>query len=260
MKRSNAAALLALVAASGVAGHALAQSAVGRTFDYRATRPSIELSSSATLALGVHDQRQYVVSTNKPESWVGLIRSRVGIPFDVHTKSGDALSSDVAFALVQVFGFHKVQANAVTIASSASREQAVESLIKAGLPKALLVTIEEWRTDTYTTTRVDYRLRAELFDGSGKQIARNDVQGSDPAPALPNPAQTMAAKLGELLRGPIAAALQDPHAPGAAPSAVPAAASGSLLMQQVQCKVGDAPAVTLTRLACSQQNGELVTP
>ena len=71
--------------------------AFGRTYSYGDASMGMPglASGSGTVALAVHDVRPYVVSGNKPERFVGLMRGGFGNPFDVNTGSGDALSNDL---------------------------------------------------------------------------------------------------------------------------------------------------------------------
>lgn len=258
MKATSAATLFTLVAALVIPESADAASAAGRTFDYRGARPALDISTDESVVLAVQDRREYVVSGNKPESWVGLIRSRVGIPFDVHTTSNNALAADLAYALVQTLSFHNVRASYVRVGPDDAPDQVMSRLVKSGAQKILLITILEWRTDTYTTTRMDFQFKAELFDAAGVSLARHTTQGSEALGRI-NAGQTAERKLGDLLRGPISSALQGPKAASIAPAPGPGP-GGSVLMQQVQCRVAGAAPASMTRLACSQQNGEVVNP
>jgi hypothetical protein len=256
MKAIPVVALSALIAAFAGAERASAASAAGRTFDFRNARPMLEVSTDETIAIAIQDRREYVVDGGKPETFVGLIRSRVGIPFDVHTTSAEPLANDLGKALVATFAFHKITATYVRVAPEESPDQVKSQLGKAGAQKALVITLLEWRTDTYQTTRMDFQFRAELFDAAGRSLARNAISGSEALGRI-NAAQVAEKKLSELLRGPISSALLGPNAETAAPSAPRPA--GSVLMQQVQCKVGEEAPAPMTRLACSQRNGEVVT-
>ena len=83
------------------------------------------------------------------------------------------------------------------------------------------------------------------------------IQGSEALGRI-NAGQIAEKKLADLLRGPISSALQGPKGVAGVPAAP--RPGGSILMQQVQCKVGEAPPAAMTRLACSQQNGEILNP
>ncbi len=257
MKAILAVTLLTLLAALPLAEHAHAASAHGRTFDYRGARPALDISTDDAVAIAIQDRREYVVSGGKPENWVGLIRSRVGIPFDVHTTSNDALAADLGHALVETFAFHGVKATYVRVPPETSLEEVMTRLEKSGSRKLLLITILEWRTDQYATTRMDFQFRAELFDAGRLSLARHAIQGSEALGRI-NAGQIAEKKLADLLRGPISSALQGPKGVAGVPAAP--RPGGSILMQQVQCKVGEAPPAAMTRLACSQQNGEILNP
>lgn len=230
----------------------------GPTYEFRGVRPSMEVVTNEAVAVAVQDKRSYVLSGRKPETWAGLVRGRYGNPFDVTTKSKEPLASDISAAIVQTFLFHKVQAVQVRLSPTDPREEILSRLAKTGTPKALLITMDEWRTDTRASTKLDYSLRAELLDAAGKLVASNSVNGTDSFAGVVNASQALERRLGRLLTGPIVSALQS-GAP--VEVSVPAASTtGPLLLQQVHCKVGEAAPTPMTRLACSQRNGEVVSP
>ena len=58
-----------------LAAYTLAACAIGNTYDYRAATPSLKASASRSISVGVLDRRPYVLSGNKPPSFVGLQRA-----------------------------------------------------------------------------------------------------------------------------------------------------------------------------------------
>jgi hypothetical protein len=74
--------------------------AVGQKFSY--DNITINLGSAGAIgnfSIAVLDFREYVKSGNKSESFVGLSRGGFGNPFDVETRSGSALASEMAAAI-----------------------------------------------------------------------------------------------------------------------------------------------------------------
>ena len=259
MRARTGVGFLVLIVALAVAESVWAQH--GGRLNYRAARVGLDstVTTNHTLTVAVQDRRSYVLAGDKPEAFVGLMRAGFGIPYDVHTQSGQGLASDVAFALAQAFSVRDVKVGTAQLEPSASREQIVTSVLKLGTSRVLLVTIGAWKTDTYAITRstsLAYGLFAELLNENGEPIAQNAVTGQEGSQRL-LPSDVMGRKLSELLRGPIVTALEQGTAP-AAPAQSSSPPSGSLLTQQVHCKVGDAAPQPMARLACSQQDGVIV--
>lgn len=252
MKLCSAKTLVAIVAVTTLAGCAF-----GRKYDYQTARPNISASTKDTIAVGVQDRRPYVVSGNKSETFVGLQRSGYGIPFDVNTASGQPLSQEIANALVNAFKFNQIAATPVSTTPLASREEILNSLLASGKPKAILLTLNEWKTDTLVNTDVHYNLRAEVFDNNGRSVASNQIQGIDELRGGANAHQAIEKKIEELFAGQVSAALQETPQVGQIIQKSQTS-TGPLLSQQVQCKAANGALTVLSRLACSQANGSIV--
>src|SRR5260370_3677545 len=79
--------LLFVALLSGCAGK-------GLKLQYNDITPKTQFETHAKIAVGVHDQRSYIVSGEKDPTFVGLNRSGLGIPHDVNTQSGLPLASE----------------------------------------------------------------------------------------------------------------------------------------------------------------------
>jgi hypothetical protein len=225
--------------------------AQGLTFDYRAARATLELSPKDDgIAVAVQDRRPYVLSGSRPESFVGIRRGVYGIPIDLGTTSGQPLSGDIAVALAQSLKFNRIEATPVAVPPKASKDQAFKAVLDAGKARAVLLTIDEWRTDSMVNTDVHYGLRVEVIDRTARVRGLNEVFGKDQLGGNANGPQVLAKKLEDLFNRQVTAALE-----GAAPA--PAAAT-DILSQPVQCKVGADEPKTMTRIACSQSDGVIV--
>lgn len=147
--------------------------AVGNKYEYETTVPTLKLASSGDIAVGVLDQRPYVVSGDKTPDFVGLQRGGFGNPFDVSTASGDALADDFADTVVSSLQRSGVDARAILIALSANKEAAINALRNSGATKSLLITMAEWKSDTYQNVALIYDVTAEVYDGQGGLLAQN---------------------------------------------------------------------------------------
>lgn len=153
--------------------------AVGNKYDYASQTPNLEIATEDQVAVGVVDQRPYVVSGRNTPEWVGLQRSGVGIPYGVHTKSDKPLAHDMTDAITGALTAKGVQTKAVYLEPSATRQPGIDALVATGAGKAILVSFLQWKSDTYTNVALIYDASAEVFDDKGQSLAKSSVAGSD---------------------------------------------------------------------------------
>lgn len=154
--------------------------AVGQKFDYAATIINLEsLTPVHSAAVAVLDQRDYIKNRDKAESFVGLSRGGYGNPFNVRTASGMPLASEMATAVVASLKTIGIHAQALTVRPADGSSPARQALVQAGLDRAMLFTLVEWRTDTMMRTGLDYDVTLEVFDRTGKNLAHKQLSGTD---------------------------------------------------------------------------------
>jgi len=153
--------------------------AVGQKVNYgNATMFSLRVSVPQ-VAVGVQDRRPYVASREKGPQFVGLSRGGFGNPFDVETESGRPLSDEMAGVIAQSLRQRGTQVAVVPLQVRDSPEAALERLARSGAPRALHVTIDEWRSDSYAGTGLAYALLAVGYDASGRKLGECRVAGDD---------------------------------------------------------------------------------
>lgn len=163
--------------AVAVTAFVLSSCAVGNKYDYRSQGIDLEISSGREVAVGVLDQRSYVLTGDKTPQWVGLQRGGFGNPFGVHTASGAPLAFDMTEALVSALKRRGLEARAIHPAPSLSSESALEAMVESGAGRLLLVSMREWKSDTYSNVALHYDVEAEIFDGTGRSLGKNNVTG-----------------------------------------------------------------------------------
>jgi hypothetical protein len=84
--------------------------AIGNRHQYNDIAIDIDYQGHAKIALAVHDQRDWVLNKKKDPDFSGYMRSGVGIPYNIGTKSGQSLASDMtqSIALALEKTGHKV--------------------------------------------------------------------------------------------------------------------------------------------------------
>lgn len=187
--------------------------AFGNKIDYQSQAPNLDATTDKQVALGVQEQRPYVLDGDKTPQFVGLLRSMGGIPYGVHTQSGRPLADEFATAISSGLEARKVRVTTVTIAMNDSREQAIKLLKDVGAPRSLLVTVTDWRTEMYMNASVDIGFIADVYDSSGTLLASNTLRDKMSLPGnfwAMDPAGQMATKASMLAQQTLTKLLNDP--------------------------------------------------
>lgn len=153
--------------------------AIGNKHEYSGQAPEVSVPSKNSVAIGVRDQRPYVVSGNKPGTFVGISRGGFGNTFDITTASGKPLAEDFRATIAQVFKRSGVSVKETAISPSEGDSGARQALITLGQVRSLLLTLTEWKSDTYMGTSLEYDIRLVVFDSAGKALAEKTLKGSD---------------------------------------------------------------------------------
>ena len=153
--------------------------ALGVKHDLATVKPHLSGKGSGDVALAVHDQRPFILNGNKKPDFIGLQRGGYGNPWDVHTKSGRPLSEDMVSAISNGLADAGLNTKAISASYSESPASVRDRIVAIGDNRALLVTITQWKTDTYVNVKLLYDLRAEVLDAKGIVLAHNEVRGEE---------------------------------------------------------------------------------
>ncbi len=202
-KRSMAAALFMLLLACGCA--------VGNKHNYSNVVADLRASGSSSVSVATHDQRPYVVSGEKPPQFVGLQRGGFGNPFSVSTLDDKPLADDITrdiTASLAKKGFHAIP---VIVLPSDSGETVLQKSKAAAAERSIIVTLLEWKTDTYSNVALLYDVSLSVYAKDGQQLAQKNIKGRDnlggsawnpPAHAKQAVPVALRQKLEELLNSP----------------------------------------------------------
>jgi hypothetical protein len=153
--------------------------AIGNKHQYSGVPPEATLASKRSVAVGVLDQRDYVLDGSKTPAFVGLSRGGFGNPFDVTTASDKPLAEDFRDTIVDVFRRNGIVVRELALAASRDEATARTALLKIGQERVLLVALREWKSDTYTNTTLQYNVEMTVYDVGGKMLASKRIQGND---------------------------------------------------------------------------------
>ncbi len=153
--------------------------AVGVKHDYGKQALNLEVATPATVAVGTLDHRFYIVNGQKSPDFVGLSRGGFGNPFDVNTQSGQPLATDISNSIVESMKTKGMNARAIELKHTLSVDEAGSALRASGTQRAVMIRIQEWKSDTMINIGFHYDLVLRVLDGSGKVLASKVEQGSE---------------------------------------------------------------------------------
>lgn len=157
----------------------LASCAIGNQQSYHDAIADINASGNITVAVGTHDQRQYVLSGQSSPNYVGMQRGGYGNPFNVTTLSGKTLAEDMTASICNSLSARGFKTVAVTVTHSDTRDRVLEKMRAQKSERLLLLSLNEWQSDTYQNTGLAYDIKLDVFDAEGKKLAETALKGND---------------------------------------------------------------------------------
>ena len=153
--------------------------AVGNRYPYRTVVASPQLSGTAATSVATHDQREYVRSGNKSPEFVGLQRGGYGNPFDVRTDDDKPLADAMTTALVNTLTKRGFRAQPVAVDHTLTVAAVRLRVIMPGPDRGLVLTLQEWKSDTMMRIGLIYDVSLVVLDRTGTLMAEKRLQGRD---------------------------------------------------------------------------------
>jgi hypothetical protein len=185
--------------------------AIGNKHAYHSVVASVPVEGAGQVSVATHDQRPYVLSDKKTPEFVGLSRGGYGNPFDVTTENGRPLAENMTQAIATSLSQKGFESIPVAVTASEGVAVAREKLAQAGADRAVLLTLREWKSDTYMSTTIAYDVTLTILDRSGRVVGESRLMGEDnlgkdvvnpPAHAKKVVPEAFKAKLEQLLSDP----------------------------------------------------------
>jgi hypothetical protein len=131
------------------------------------------------VSIGVHDQRPYVIDVNKAPTYTGTMRGGFGNPWDMSTQSDKPLSDDIAFAVSSGFKRLGSSADPVAISYKDDQQTALSKLKAKGTERIVLITLKEFRSDTYAKAGFFIDAILKIYDREGKELGGSSISHKD---------------------------------------------------------------------------------
>ncbi len=158
---------------------ALTACAIGNKYRYHDVVADIDVQSKSSFAVTVYDQRAYVLNGRKSPNFVGLQRGGWGNPFNVGTASGKPLSIDMATAIKNSLQKKGHTATAVFVSFRRNQNEVLQELMSTKANRLLLLTLLEWKSDTYNRVALIFDVNLEVYNAQGDLLAQKSLYGRD---------------------------------------------------------------------------------
>ena len=169
----------AVVAASGCATTAQAPARDNPEIAFHTRVPKVRIPGSGSIAIAVQDGRAEVRSREEPPEYCGVFYNLKGFAFMVKTASNGSLSADFAYVIARGLRAAGFRVAVVKTPPGQADAATFEAFRSNAANRSLLIVIEDWATDTNIRTFLKYRVSAFVWDEQGREIARNQISGSD---------------------------------------------------------------------------------
>jgi hypothetical protein len=152
--------------------------AFGNKHPYHEVVISTLIKSNDPIAIAIHDQRYYVVNASKSATFIGSMRSGVGIPYDITTKSEKPLVDDFLDVIKQAMEKSGNKLFIVPTRSGLSKEDILSELARTQALRRIYIDIREWKTDTYMKADLYCLIHLYVFDQNNEIIAETSVKAN----------------------------------------------------------------------------------
>jgi hypothetical protein len=148
---------------------------IGQKADYSTALPKVRYKTDYSLSVSVHDQRPYVINREKSPIYTGVIRAFYGNPWNVNTRSNKPLSEDIASAVVSGLKRDGISATSLPTHFADDHKAVIENLKQVGARRIVIITLHEWRSDTYRTVGFLVDATIMVYDEKGTELASSSV-------------------------------------------------------------------------------------
>ena len=153
--------------------------AVGNKYNYSNVMADIATPGNSSVSVATHDQREYVVSGAKAPQFIGLQRGGFGNPFNVSTQSNRPLADDITDNITASLSQKGFKAMPVAVSFSDKPEAVLEKAKAANADRIVLLTLNEWKSDTYANVALQFNVTMSVYDKDGKKLAGKTIEGRD---------------------------------------------------------------------------------
>lgn len=153
--------------------------ASGQTVRFNDVPLSLKTADVVKVAVSTLDNRAYVRSGEKTSRYIGKFRSTLGKAWDVTTDSGKPLADDFTESVSASLRKGGLPVSPVWSEPGDTQDSLLKRMGATGADRLVLMTIEEWHSDTYVATGLYYNLVLLITDGNGLELGKSTVSGQE---------------------------------------------------------------------------------
>lgn len=142
--------------------------------------PGVAKALNGSIAVGVLDRREEIVSRGKKDTWEGLGHGVYGIPYHHHTRSKLPVATYLAQTIARGFKAKSAKTTVIHLPAAGDVESARSRVAASGAGRGLLVVLKKWYVD-YGNTSIELFYDAEVFvlDSQGRTLSSKNFTGSE---------------------------------------------------------------------------------
>lgn len=153
--------------------------AVGQAYTLGNILAALVAAGGGAIAIATIDRRQWIRSGAKPPFFAGQLRGGFGNPFDVVVRARQPLADTFTNVIAASLKAKGYDPKPVIVPHTAEEPETLQLLGATGAPKALVIEIHEWMSDTMTNVAMHYLLTAKVVDAQGTVLAQNSITGAE---------------------------------------------------------------------------------
>lgn len=157
--------------------------------NYSNIRADLTYRGSRSVAVGVLDQRPYVLSGENDPKFVGTMRGGYGNPFDLWTQSDLRLVDEMAATVAESLRSNGFTVLAVKAAVGEDGSGLLSEMKSAGADRLIFLDVKDWWSDYYPASfgpeRTELIMKVELKVMNRQQeiLATSRLQGTESPPS-----------------------------------------------------------------------------
>ncbi len=149
----------------------------GSRYDLTIAQFRTTIEGSGRLALIVQDQRPFILDGQKKPTYIGIHRSKYGIPKDAYTRTGGTVAEDIATIMTASLRASGFQVKPVFVAHTDSLDSSIAEIKSPEFDRIIVLTLEQFRSDSWVEVEFKWDINMSIYDGRGALIAQQKNNG-----------------------------------------------------------------------------------
>ena len=157
--------------------------------NYSNIRADLQYSGSRSVAVGVLDERPYILSGENDPRYVGTMRGGYGNPFDLWTESNMQLADEMAATVADSLRDKGFKVVAVKAAVGKDVSKILPAIESAGAERLVVMVVKDWWSNYYPAswgpekTELVMNVELKIMDNSRQVLGENRLNNTSIPPS-----------------------------------------------------------------------------